>query len=84
MVSTQVYLTEKERAGLERVSKVTGKKQSELIREAVDRLLDMTEGQRRDAVLREAAGLWCDRSDLPDFAAARRSWDREWPHETPG
>ncbi len=77
MVRTQIYLTEKERLGLKRVSEVTGKKQSELIREAVDRLLDSVEGRRRDAVLQEAAGLWRDRSDLPDFSAARRSWDRK-------
>ena len=28
------------------------------------------------AIFRETAGLWRDRRDLPDFAAARRSWDR--------
>ncbi|MEE8441858.1 MAG: ribbon-helix-helix domain-containing protein [Spirochaetia bacterium] len=76
MVRTQVYLTEDERAGLDSVSKTTGKKQSELIREAVDRFLDLAEGDRREAVLDEAAGLWRKRRDLPDFAAARRSWDR--------
>ena len=76
MVRTQVYLTEEERIGLENVSKATGKKQSELIREAVDRFLEQAEGGLRDAVLRETAGLWRDRKDLPDFAAARRSWNR--------
>ena len=69
-------LTEDERKGLDSVSRATGKKQSELIREAVDRFLDLAEGSRRDAVLREAAGLWRDRHDLPDFAEERRSWDR--------
>ena len=76
MVRTQIYLTEEERTGLDNVSRVTGKKQSELIREAVDRFLELAEGCRRDAVLQEAAGLWRDREDLPDFAAVRRSWDR--------
>jgi Arc/MetJ-type ribon-helix-helix transcriptional regulator len=76
MVRTQIYLTEEERRGLENMSRVTGKKQSELIREAVDRLLDLAEGSQRDAVLQEAAGLWRDRKDLPDFAAVRRSWNR--------
>jgi hypothetical protein len=76
MVRTQIYLTEKERAGLESVSRLTGRKQSELIREAVDRFLDLAEGSQREAVLREAAGLWGDREDLPDFVAVRRSWDR--------
>lgn len=76
MVRTQIYLTEEERAGLVNVSKATGKKQSELIREAVDRFLDLAEGSQRDAVLQEVAGLWRDREDLPDFGAVRRSWDR--------
>jgi Arc/MetJ-type ribon-helix-helix transcriptional regulator len=76
MVRTQIYLTEEERRGLDNMSRVTGRKQSELIREAVDRLLDLAEGSQRDAVLQEAAGLWRDRKDLPDFAAVRRSWNR--------
>lgn len=76
MVRTQIYLTEEERIGLNSVSEATGKKQSELIREAVDRFLDLAEGSQRDAVLHEVAGLWRDRKDLPDFGAMRRSWDR--------
>jgi len=76
MVRTQIYLTEDERDGLEAVASSTGKKQSELIRDAVDRFLDLAQGDRRAAILKEAAGLWRSRRDLPDFAAARRSWDR--------
>lgn len=77
VVRTQIYLTEEERSGLEDLSEATGKKQSELIRAAVDHYLDLAKGGRREAVLREAAGLWRDRKDLPDFAELRRSWDRE-------
>ena len=76
MVRTQIYLTVEERAGLEKVSQLTGKKQSELIREAVDRFLDLAQGSQRESILREAAGLWRNRNDVPDFAALRRSWDR--------
>ena len=76
MVRTQIYLTEEERAGLEAVAKATDRKQSEVIREAVDRFLDLTMGDRRASILAEAAGMWKDRRDLPDFATARRSWDR--------
>ena len=76
MVRTQIYLTEQERDGLGTVAKSTGKRQSELIREAVDRFLDLAQGSRRAAILKEAAGLWRERDDLPDFGAARRSWDR--------
>jgi len=76
MVRTQIYLTEEERDGLEAVARSTNKKQSEIIREAVDRFLDLAKGNRRKAILDEAAGMWRNRRDLPDFAAARRSWDR--------
>ncbi|MFC1451789.1 ribbon-helix-helix protein, CopG family [Verrucomicrobiota bacterium] len=76
MIRTQIYLTDDERKGLEAVAKSTGKKQSELIREAVDRLLDLANGERRQTVLSRAAGMWRTRGDLPDFGAARRSWDR--------
>lgn len=76
MVRTQIYLTEEERDGLDALAKSTGKKQSELIREAVDRFLDLRKGNHRAAVLNEVAGMWSNRSDLPDFGAARRSWDR--------
>ncbi len=73
MVRTQIYLTERERNGLEDIAKATGKKQSELIREALDHFLELRRGDRRTSVLDEAAGMWRDRSDLPDFGAARRS-----------
>jgi Arc/MetJ-type ribon-helix-helix transcriptional regulator len=58
------------------IAKTVGKKQSELIREAVDRLIDEEGRNRREAVLREAAGMWKDREDLPDFTAMRTEWDR--------
>lgn len=76
MVRTQIYLTERQRDELAAIAKAAGKKQSELIREAVDRLIDQEGSSRREAVLREAAGIWKDRKDLPDFKAARAEWDR--------
>ncbi len=76
MVRTQIYLTEEEREGIDAIAKSTGKKQSEVIREAVDRFLALSKRSRREAVLKDAAGMWRDRNDLPDFGAARRSWDR--------
>jgi hypothetical protein len=39
MVRTQIYLTEEERSALSSISNQLGKKQSELIREAVDDLI---------------------------------------------
>jgi len=76
MVRTQIYLTEQQRKQLASIAKTSGKKQSELIREAVDRLIDQESQRRRKAVLQKAAGIWKDRTDLPDFGATRAEWDR--------
>ena len=75
MVRTQIYLTERQRAELTSIAKAAGKKQSEIIREAVDRYIDQSSRQRSRAILREVAGIWKDRRDLPDFKALRREWD---------
>jgi Arc/MetJ-type ribon-helix-helix transcriptional regulator len=77
MVRTQIYLTERQRDELAAIAKAAGKKQSELIREAVDRLIDQAGRGRREAVLREVAGIWKDRTDLPNFKATRAEWDRD-------
>jgi metal-responsive CopG/Arc/MetJ family transcriptional regulator len=77
MVRTQIYLTDHQREELAAIAKIVGKKQSELIREAVDRFIDEQSHKRRKAVLGEAAGMWKDREDLPDFRATRSEWDRD-------
>ena len=69
-------MTERQRDELAAMAKTMGKKQSELIREAIDRLIAQTSGRQRAAVLQETAGIWKDRKDLPDFNAARAGWDR--------
>ena len=76
MVRTQIYLTKSQRDKLRAISKTSRKKQSELIREAVDRLIDEVSYGRRETVLREVSGIWKDRKDLPDFRALRAEWGR--------
>ena len=76
MIRTQIYLTEEERTALGVLSTATGKPQSELIRNAVDNMVGQFSKARRNAVLDNAAGLWKDRDDLPDFDALRTQWDR--------
>jgi hypothetical protein len=77
MVRTQIYLTENQRDELAVIAKSVGKNQSELIREAIDRLIDQVSVGHRELVLREAAGIWKNRKDLPDFKSIRREWDRK-------
>ena len=76
MIRTQIYLTKHQRDDLAAIAKIAGKKQSELIREAVDRLIDQAGDQHCEAILKKAAGLWKDRTDLPDFRSVRTEWDR--------
>ncbi len=76
MVRTQIYLTESQREELAAIAEAEGKKQSQLIREAIDNLIGQAGTGRREAALRKAAGIWKDRKDLPDFKKMRRDWDR--------
>lgn len=76
MVKTQIYLTEEEKLSLSTISHQLGKRQSELIREAVDELITRYSENRHQEILEKAAGIWKDRDDLPDFASIRKEWDR--------
>jgi hypothetical protein len=76
MVRTQIYLTEEEKTALNTISLQVGKKQSELIREAVDELISRYSDSRRQEILDKTAGIWKNRDDLPDFTGLRKEWDR--------
>ena len=77
MLRTQIYLTERQHEQLSRIAKTRGKKQSELIREAIDNLIDQVGPDTRKAILSEAAGIWKDRTDIPDPDQLRAEWDRQ-------
>jgi hypothetical protein len=76
MVRTQIYLTEAERTALKAIARQTGKRQSELIRQAIDRLIEGFQPEERRARLQIARGMWQGRVDLPDFKTLRRELDR--------
>lgn len=78
MVRTQIYLTETEKAQLGRLSKWTGTSQSEIIRQAIDLFVERSVSHDRRACLREARGMWRDRSDLPDVRTLREEFDRSF------
>jgi predicted DNA-binding protein len=77
VVRTQIYLTERQRDELAAIARTVGKKQSELIREAVDCFIEKEGHGQRESVLRETAGVWKTRRDLPDFRKVRAGWDRD-------
>lgn len=76
MIRTQIYLTEQEQSALKAMMRLTGKSQSELIRDAVDRLLAQFDSRSRLDKLRAARGMWKDHDDLADFEATRQSLNR--------
>ncbi len=77
MVRTQIYLTEDQRVEIAAIASQSGKRQSEVIREAVDRFIEQKSRGRREVILGEAAGIWRNRTDLPELDALRRGWDRD-------
>ncbi len=77
MVRTQIYLEEAQVEALRRLAAQTGRRQSALIRDAVDRLIAQ-EPPMEDRLtrLRRAFGAWADRDDIEEVMADnRRSLD---------
>lgn len=77
MIRTQIYLTSNQREQLAAIATADGKKQSEVIREAVDYFIGRHNRDRRRAILRQAAGIWEGRTDLAPLGTLRRTWDRD-------
>lgn len=75
MVRTQIYLTEEEQEALRALARDTGLSQSELIREAIDEMLERQKLVDRRSALQKAHGIWRDRIDLPDLRELREELD---------
>ena len=73
---TQIDLTERQRVELAAIGKQRGKRQSEVIREAVDHYIEHWNRHGRECTLRESAGMWSGRSDIPDYESIRAAWER--------
>ncbi|MFA6110839.1 MAG: ribbon-helix-helix domain-containing protein [Candidatus Latescibacterota bacterium] len=74
MVRKQVYITEDQQKALRRLAVHTRRKQSELIRQAINQFLTEARDEDRHR-LRQGRSLWRDRDDLPGPAALRREVD---------
>lgn len=77
MIRTQVYLTPDQVDALRSIAQRSGRKQSQLIRDALDAFIDNSRDESREAILMRAAGMWKEREDLPDFAALRGELNRD-------
>jgi predicted DNA-binding protein len=76
MVRTQIYLTDEQKRQLERLAARSGKKQSEMIREAIDGYLVKQEPADWRATFEAVRGMWAGR-DLDELIGDLRSeWER--------
>jgi len=78
MVRTQVYLTEYEKKALSMLSSTSGKKQSELIREAIDSFIAKFSVEKREDIFDKLSGMWSDRDESFTAESLRTDWDRNW------
>jgi predicted DNA-binding protein len=77
MVRTQIYLTKDQKQQLERLAAASGKRQSEMIREAIDGYLVHQQPNDWKAAFKAARGMWAKRDDLDDFVRDLRvEWER--------
>lgn len=77
MLQTELFsLTESENRTLLEISKATGKTFEELLREAVRMVIRQFQQNDRLILLRQARGIWKDRTDLPSPEILRKEWDR--------
>lgn len=75
MIRTQIYLTQEEHNGIRELAKSTRKRQSELIRNAIDEYLTRRNPDDKLAKIRRAKGIWKDHPDI-NLSEIRSEFDR--------
>jgi len=76
MAIAGLHLTEQEQTALESMAQRTGKTPDELVHDAIKQFIAQFQAEDRLSLLRQARGMWKDRTDLPSLADLRREWDR--------
>ena len=75
MIRTKIYLTAPEVQGVARVASTTGRKQSEVILEAIDQYLSKLGPQDRLGRLNVGEGIWSGHGGI-DLNEIRKDFDR--------
>ena len=78
MIRTQIYLTVQEKEEITKIASTSGKKQSEIIREAVDSFLEKFHSENGQKVCENLSGIWADRPESFSADSLRGDWDREF------
>jgi hypothetical protein len=76
MAIAGLHLTEQEQTALATMAQRIGKTPDELVHDAMKQLIAQLQSEDRLSLLRQARGMWKDRTDLPSLADFRRQWDR--------
>jgi hypothetical protein len=77
MAIAGLHLTEQEQTALETMAQRLGKTPDEIVYDAVKQLIAQFQAEDRLSLLRQARGMWKDRTDLPALTDLRREWDRQ-------
>ena len=78
MIRTQIYIEESTSEIIRSIALKTGRKQSEIIRDAIAKYIVKYQPHDSASRLRRARGIWKDREDLPSIKNLRNEWDRNW------
>ena len=77
MAIAELHLTEQEQTALATIAQRMGKTPDEVVHDAVKQLIAQFQSEARLDLLRQARGMWQDRTDLPSLTDLRREWDRQ-------
>jgi hypothetical protein len=76
MQSNQLTLSPADSEAVRQLAQRTGKTEAEILHEAVEKLMQQASADSRLTALRQARGMWENRTDLPDFNQVRTDgWD---------
>jgi metal-responsive CopG/Arc/MetJ family transcriptional regulator len=76
MKRTQIYIPKEMQEELDSLSRQYGTSKSEIIREAVTEYLARHSDSEKKKKLKAGAGLWSEKTDVPDISKLRKEFDR--------
>lgn len=77
MIRTQIYIPEHLQKKLDSLSKSRGTSKAGIIREALELYCAGLDESERKLKLSKGAGLWKEKSDIPDLKELRSELDRK-------